>query len=205
LKRVLPQLHGRLLDVGCGDKPYREWLRCIDAYVGVDVYDGPEVDVLINPKTPWPVESGAFDSVLCTQVLEHVADIDLVVREIRRVLKPGGMLVVSVPFAYNEHGGPDDYRRLSIYGVRELFAPDYEILEIKTQGRVGSSLTSLLLNWIDGSANQYRPLRVLKGLLLPIWIPACAVVNLLGRLLDAADRTGAFYNNVLLVARKPCA
>jgi hypothetical protein len=60
----------------------------------------------------------------------------------------------------------------------------------------------LFLNWLEASTNANRATRVLKGGLMPIWVAACAVVNVVGSMFDRVDRTAAFYSNVLLMARK---
>jgi SAM-dependent methyltransferase len=203
LRRVCAGLDGRVLDVGCGDKPYRGWLTGAREHVGIDVRGGPEVDHVIRTDEPWPLDSGSFDAVLCTQVLEHVVDVEHVLGEIDRVLGPGGRVVITVPFLYGEHGSPHDYRRFSLHCVRRLLPSSYELLELKPQNRAGSTLGTMWLHWLDGMLGAHRATRMLKGLLLPLWIPFCALVNLSCRLLDGLDRTGAFYANVLLVARKP--
>ena len=146
LRRVLPHVQGRVLDVGCGDKPYGVWLDKQVEHVGIDVVPGPEVDILIEPDAQWPVESSAFDAVFCAQALEHVADLEQAVGEIDRVLVPEGLLIVTVPFIYNFHTQPggSDYRRFSLDGLKQLFA-GYEILELKPQGGIGSTLGLLFL------------------------------------------------------------
>jgi len=204
LRRVLPQLSGKVLDVGCGDKPYKGWLSRADLCVGLDVASGPGVDVIAEPGKPWPLETASFDALLCTQVLEHVADLPFVLGEIHRVLKPGGQLAATVPFTYNEHGSPWDFRRFSVHGVKQLFSVHYEITEIKPQGALGSTLGTLLLNWLDATMNQWKVTRISKGFLLPVWVLFSAMVNLIGWLLDKADRTRAFYGNVLVLATKRC-
>jgi SAM-dependent methyltransferase len=202
LRTLLPELRGRVLDVGCGDKPYGPWLSNASEHVGADVAAGPNVDVVITPGASWPFESCSFDAVVCTQVMEHAQDLANVLGEIHRVLKPGGIVLATVPFAYNEHGAPADYRRFSAHGVRDLFSQEYEVLQLKTQGGIGSTVGLLFLNWLEASTNANRTTRVLKGGLLPLWIAACAVVNVVGSAFDYVDRTGAFYSNVLLLARK---
>ncbi len=205
LRRVLPQLKGRVLDVGCGEKPYEAWLKQPDSYIGIDIAPGPRVDALIDRGRRWPVEDASIDAVLCTQVLEHVADLDKTLKEVDRVLKPGGRFLVTVPFVYNEHGAPEDFRRFSVHGLRQLLAEGYEIVELKRQGGIGSSLGLLWLNWIEVQMGRYKPTRLVKGALLPIWVVLCGVVNGLGWLMDKVDRTGAFYSNVLIIAEKRCA
>jgi len=117
------RLSGRLLDVGCGSKPYRE-LFTVETYVGLDIdsensrnrgiadelYDGNE----------FPFPDSSFDSVLCNQVLEHVFNPDEFLGEIARVLKPGGKLLLTVPFVWDEHEQPYDYARYSSFGLRAL-------------------------------------------------------------------------------------
>lgn len=204
LRRVLPQLSGKVLDVGCGDKPYKTWLSRAVLCVGLDVAGGFGVDVIAEPGKPWPIDSASFDAVLCTQVLEHVSDLEATLVEIGRVLKPGGLLVVTIPFMYNEHGAPEDYRRLSTHGTRRMFVRCYEIIELKTQGGIGSTIGILCLNWVEAEMNRSKATRILKGCLLPPWVVFCAFVNGLGWLMDKLDRTQAFYSNVLLVSKKRC-
>ena len=204
LRRVLPELQGRVLDVGCGDKPYAVWLNSkLIQHVGLDVCAGPSTDLVVRPGERWPVDSGVVAAVLCTQTLEHVADMEGFLSEIDRVLAPGGSLIVTVPFIYNFHIQTDgsDYRRFSLEGVKVLFA-DYRIIELKSQGGIGSSLGLLLLNWIDISLNRNPATRVIKGLLLPAMILFYAIVNLSGWLVDWIDNTQSFYSNVMLVAQK---
>ncbi len=203
LRQICPRLEGRLLDVGCGKKPYRAWCgAAVKEHVGIDVFQGPEVDVLIEQDKQWPLEPASFDAVLCTQVLEHVPDFDHTTAEICRVLRPGGLLVVTVPFAYNEHGSPYDFRRLSYFGVNQIFRSDYEILEMRREGAIGSTTVSLFLNWVDSTLNRNLATRLLKAVILPVWILVCLMMNIVGVVFDALDSTQSFYGNVLLYARK---
>jgi SAM-dependent methyltransferase len=202
LRGALPKLTGRLLDVGCGDKPYASWSTGAREIVGIDVAPGPNVDLVITPGQTWKLDTASFDSIVCTQVIEHVSDLDNLLAELSRVLLPGGLLLVTVPFAYNEHGAPGDYRRFSIHGVRAVFADHYEILELKPQGGIGSTIGLLFLNWIDASMNRTRGTRVLKGVLLPLWVLLAALVNAVGWLFDKLDGTAAFYSNTFMLARK---
>jgi SAM-dependent methyltransferase len=193
-----------VLDVGCGDKPYGTWLKTATEHVGVDITSGPAVDLVVEPWERWPFPDDSFDGVLCTQVLEHVKDHEHVVAEMIRVLKPGGRLVVSAPFAYCEHGAPDDYQRFSAYGLANLFRGSCDVIEIRRQGGIGSTMAVLFLNWWDCALNLSAAGRIVKGLTLPVWIVASGAVNAAGVLLDWLDHTQAFYGNVLLLARKPC-
>ena len=116
-------LRGRLLDVGCGTKPYRSLFE-VEEYVGLDIDSETTrrraiADVLYD-GTRFPFDDGRFDAVLCNQVLEHVFNPEAFVEEIRRVLAPGGRLLLTVPFVWDEHEQPWDYARYSSFGLRAL-------------------------------------------------------------------------------------
>ena len=123
MRRVAHHARGRLLDVGCGQKPYEE-MFAVTSYIGVEL-DTPEnrahkrADEFYDGKhLPFPVAE--FDTVLCNQVLEHVFEPDVFLAELARVLKPGGMLILTVPFVWDEHEQPFDYARYSSFGLRHL-------------------------------------------------------------------------------------
>ncbi len=201
LKARLGAVRGRLLDVGCEQKPYSAFLHPSVEHIGIDLFDGPEVDVVYDGKhLPFPDDS--FDAILCTQVLEHAEDVEQVCDEMVRVLKPGGLLIVTVPFIYFEHSAPYDFRRFSRYGIARLFDKQVEIKEVVLQGAIGSTLGQMLLNWYDAQMNCYKITRLLKGLLLPLHLIGTFLINMLCYLLDKVDRTHDFYHNVLLVGVK---
>ena len=135
---------------------------------------------------------------------QRTVSVNQTIEEINRVLKPGGRLILSVPFIYNQHGAPNDYRRFSIYGVKTIFEPNYEILEIKSQGGIGSTIGILFLNWVETELNSYKITRFLKAFLLPAWLVFCAFINSIGWLLDRVDRSGSFYSNTWLIGKKRC-
>ncbi len=115
----LPQTY-TLLDIGCGDKPYKNLFANASSYIGLDIVDGPEVDV-VGKAWNLPFEDNSFDVIISTQVLEHTEKVEKTVSEIQRVLKPGGKLFISAPFAFQEHGAPYDFWRFTQFGLRTLF------------------------------------------------------------------------------------
>lgn len=125
---------GRVLDVGCGLKPYEECFANA-TYVGIDVEEsGREAsektaDAYFN-GLDIPYDEEDFDAVLCTEVLEHCVDPTRLLAEMHRVLKPGGRLLVTVPFIWGLHETPYDFRRYSVFGIeRAMREAGFEIAE----------------------------------------------------------------------------
>ena len=203
LRRILPTLEGRVLDVGCGQSPYRPWLASTTQYVGLDVTRDSRADIVVAPGRPWPLTDASFDAVVATQVLEHASDFENVRREIDRVVKPGGIAVLSVPFIYNEHGVPEDYRRFSAYDAADLVPRGWDVREVVRLGSIGSALGVLFLDWMDITMSRTGWTRMAKGVLMPLWIVVSAAVNAVAQALDAIGDRNAVYVNVLFVASKP--
>lgn len=124
IKALSAQATGRLLDVGCGRKPYQKLFAKISEYIGLEI-DTPEnrsnknADFYYDGTTfPFPDES--FDTVLANQVFEHVFNPDEFLSNISRVLRPNGYLLLTVPFVWDEHEQPYDYARYSSFGLRHI-------------------------------------------------------------------------------------
>jgi SAM-dependent methyltransferase len=110
----------RLLDVGCGIKPYEPFFAgAVAEYVGVDVAN-PAAE-LEGTVEEIPVADESFDVVLCTQTLEHAEDPRRAVRELRRVVAPGGRVLASTHGVQVYHPNPDDYWRWTHAGLERLF------------------------------------------------------------------------------------
>jgi len=111
MSELTPNLHGKLLDVGCGKKPYKE-ICSVDDYVGIEVDRASDhntrADFYYDGKI-LPFEDETFDSVLSNQVFEHVFNPEQFLKEVNRVLKPDGLFLVSVPFIWEEHEVPYDF------------------------------------------------------------------------------------------------
>jgi SAM-dependent methyltransferase len=112
------------LDVGCGTRPYESSFPN-DTYFGVDVEESGRDAYMKIPNMHYdgrvlPFPDGSYDGVLCTQVLEHVADTVVFLAEIQRVLKPGGTLLISLPFAWQEHEEPFDFYRFTRFGITHI-------------------------------------------------------------------------------------
>ena len=114
----------RILDAGAGEGVYKKYFthcdyKTIDLAVGEARWNYNALDY-VGPLHEMPIEDGAYDAVLCTQVLEHLEWPRESVREMHRVLKPGGKLYLSVPMSHTEHQIPHDYFRYTSFGLRSI-------------------------------------------------------------------------------------
>lgn len=194
---------GRVLDVGCGRKPY-EQLFDSQEYIGLE-YDTPEnrasknADFFYDGNVfPFPDES--FDSAVCNQVLEHVFTPDLFLSEIKRILKEGGALLLTVPFVWDEHEQPYDYARYSSFGLKSLLERNgFEVLEQRktlADVRVIFQIVNAYLYKITKTGNRYIDLVVTMVLMSPI--------NIMGSLLSIVlpSNRDLYLDNVVLARRR---
>jgi SAM-dependent methyltransferase len=141
-------IFGNVLDIGGGSEKYKKLLASIPrvrSYKVLDICSLPHVDIVADAADTG-LSDASVDSVVCTQVLEHVQNPDKVAAEIGRVLSPGGMLLVTAPFMIGYHPCPKDYYRFTVEGMSTLFAPWFEVERIDTFGGIGMILyTSSLL------------------------------------------------------------
>jgi SAM-dependent methyltransferase len=118
--------HGVVLDVGCGAQPYRPLVNPNDTYVGIDIaaakeHFGYEIpDTLYYDGEVWPVDAASADLVLCTETLEHVRNPDSFLAQAARATKPGGAILLTVPFSARWHFIPYDYWRFTPSSLRDL-------------------------------------------------------------------------------------
>lgn len=145
LRREFPGQKLLILDVGCGHQPYRDFFQCADVeYVGADIpWAGVQPDVVIEENTGKILaESGAYHGLVHFQTLEHVPQAMELLKQCRELLCPGGQMLCTVPFAFEYHPVPGDYRRWTISGLRQ----DLEIagFEVDKTENVEADLPSLL-------------------------------------------------------------
>jgi len=121
LSPVLQYLSGHLLNAGCGSRDVSLYLLA-NAVTTITKYDiaSQDPDVVVGPLESMPFEDGTFDSVLCNAVLEHVPNAEYSIRELARVVKPNGHVVVAVPFLQPFHACPADFRRYTADGLADL-------------------------------------------------------------------------------------
>lgn len=120
IKKFGHYIKGKTLDVGAGDfNRYQKFFQSSE-YIKMDVRTNGNAD-LIGSADEIPEKDGNFDSVVSTQVFEHLKNPDQAAREISRVLKPGGHVLITVPQWNELHEEPHDYYRYTKYGIAEIF------------------------------------------------------------------------------------
>ena len=129
-------VRGKLLDVGCGRKPYKDtYFSNAISYTGVDYVTATSQPDIVGSALDLPVPAQSFDTVVSTELLEHVPEPLRALREMYRVLKPGGHLILSAPMYWPRHEIPHDYFRYPYDGLLYLIDESgFELLRIFNRG-----------------------------------------------------------------------
>ncbi len=195
---------GYLLDIGCGNKPYEEFYKPYTSkQIGCDIVqsDANRVDVLC-PATALNFEDTIFDTAFCTQVLEHVYDHHSLVKEANRVLKPGGKLILTVPFCWELHEEPYDFFRLTKHGLKELFEENnFKVLSIKSNGGKWAATFQMFINTVY-STFRFKTFRAKLLKILFIEFRLTLLLNKLAVRIDKKYFDDVWTLNYIIVAEK---
>jgi SAM-dependent methyltransferase len=133
-------------------------------YFGLDISDGQNVDLVVDITIPFGelaerINNKRFRTIICNSVLEHVDNIYNAAQNIYRLLDQNGVLIVSVPFVWEEHGYPNDYWRFTPNGIKYLF-PEINFIDelstISSDVDQDYSLTSSGVNNFILRENQFQ-------------------------------------------------
>ena len=190
----------RVLDVGCGVKPYYPFFEpYASEYVGVDVVDNPAAD-LQGAVESLPVDDASFDLVLCAQVLEHAEDPAQGVRELRRVVAPGGAVLASTHGVQVYHPAPVDLWRWTHAGLDRLFREnaDWSSLSVRPSSGTTACLGMLVAIYADLLARRLHVPPLGRALIAGLNRGAAALDR---RSTDLSElRTGSLIANFHVVA-----
>jgi ubiquinone/menaquinone biosynthesis C-methylase UbiE len=228
IRSIANHAHGRMLDVGCGDKPYRKlFAPHVTEHLGIDYADTFNESVwakehehhadFVFAGERLPFDDAEFDTILCTQVLEHTAKPWVLFAEMTRVLKAGGVLILTIPFSYRLHSEPYDFYRYTHYGLRALSEQHgLDVVKLFPRGGfwavIGQKLASYLVLTVGRMAGQIQQMGGFgyekkitvrpRYLALPFVIPALFAVVAICRFLDRVAFSDNDTLGYFLVARK---
>jgi len=155
-----PKFSGHLLDVGCGSKPYRQFLldnKYISQYTGLDIETAIVYNEEVKPDFTWdginmPFADNSFDTLMATEVLEHCPDPNRIINEMKRVLKPGGLLFFTVPFLWNLHEVPHDEYRYTPFALQRIFKEcGMEKAELHAHGGWDMAMAQMIGMWVTAT------------------------------------------------------
>ena len=199
-----PELTGALIDFGCGSKPYEEYFTNVSEYIGVDLkINGWEhrqttVDFFYDGKTI-PFADNHFDSMLCTEVLEHVFNIEELLGEFQRVLKPGGIALVTTPFMWEEHEVPHDFGRYTTSALRYLYEKHgFEIVYHHKTGNTIKIIMQFTLQYIKSILPNNKVIRQI--LMLPVIFFCNTIATVFSFILPGNGTI--YFNNVFMIQKK---
>ena len=191
----------RVLDVGCGVKPYYPFFAAASEYIGVDVQENPRAD-LTGAVEDLPVPDASFDIVLCTQVLEHVDNPSRAVIELHRVTAPGGRVLASTHGVMLYHPNPQDLWRWTHTGLERLFREsEWQSVTVTPGAGSAEALAMLLGNYLHLFAKRLGAAAVARPLISLLNLAAAALDRRFALLRDPVP--GALFANLHVVAVKP--
>lgn len=204
LKESLPYVSGIVLDIGCGSKPYEYLFKERSLlYVGIDMpaersanKEEKKVEISCDLGSGLPIKGGSVDTVIATEVLEHLLNPGHILSEIHRTLRGGGYAILTSPQTWELHEEPRDYFRYTRYGLSALAErADLHVMRIIPHCGTNSSLAQLF------AVHLYNKLVINKPFLFRAFvvITAACIVKL-GKVLDRVfpDEKLALGNTVIL-------
>ena len=199
-------MQGKVLDIGCGHKTIKACLGVNAEYIGLDYYQtalawyGSRPDIYASAES-LPLMDGSVHNVLLLDVLEHVPDPAKCLKEINRVLLPGGKLIIQIPFLYPVHDQPLDFHRWTTYGIsRMLKKAGFQVTASISTGSpmetAGLLLNVALCKTVINLYNRRNPM-FLAALLLPVIVPLINLCSLLISKITPGDNFMPFRYRIL--------
>lgn len=164
IKRNASYLNGKILDFGCGSKPYKSFFTYSE-YIGVDFdnpghpHDQEQIDLFYDGKTI-PLESESVDSVLTSEVFEHIFNLQDILKELNRVMKKNAYILITCPFVWKEHEEPHDYARYTQFALEDMLSKNgFEKIVMEKGGNFVEVIFQLIILFfydkLYGKANRF--------------------------------------------------
>jgi SAM-dependent methyltransferase len=201
------QLRGDLLDFGCGSKPYKSLFKHVTSYTGVD-FENPghphlneQIDCFYDGKT-LPFESSRFDCIFCSEVFEHLFNLDEILAELNRVLKPGGKMLITCPFVWPEHEEPHDFARYTVFALKSMLENNgFETLVIDKAGDFFTAIFQIRMVYLNDVCIPKLSLPFLVKTARITVIPLSNLAGLLFHKLLPKNKD-LYLNNIVLAQKK---
>jgi SAM-dependent methyltransferase len=201
------KMTGTVLDFGCGSKPYLQYFAHVGKYIGLDIeqsghsHQNEQIDVFYDGKKI-PFNDNHFDGIFTSEVFEHIFNLEEVIPELHRVLKPKGKLLLSCPFAWPEHEVPYDFARYSSFAIKAIMERNgFKVLEQHKTGHFFEVVMQYFIFYIfcfipKKPAFIYYILHQI--LILPFLLLTLIISSILPKIMKRKD---LYFNNVLLVEK----
>jgi len=197
---------GMIYDLGCGEATYRAYLLGYAShYVGVDwsgSFHNTKADIIADLNKPLPIDNQVADTLISISVLEHLCEPQIFLDESFRILKPGGSMILQVPFQWWIHEAPYDFFRYTPYGLKYLLVKA-GFVDVVVEPQSGFfTMWILKLNYFSRRfIRGPKPLRwLIKTCLIPFWYSG----QISAPLLDTLDRNwAAETSGYFVTAQKP--
>lgn len=204
LRGASSKVQGVVYDLGCGEMPYRGWiLKYANSYIGVD-WSGTchqlQADIVADLNEALPINDHQADTLISLSVMEHLREPQLFLNEAHRILKPGGHMILQVPFMWHVHEAPYDFYRYTRYGLQYMF---------EKSGFVDIDVQPVTGFWVMWTLKfNYQAKRLVRGpriarflanlFLRPVWAINQPVALFMDRFWKSEGETAGYF----VIARK---
>lgn len=205
LKNWSEYIKGTVYDLGCGTRPYESFvLQYAEKYIGIDwahsLHDS-KVDILADLNMNLDMISDACaDTIFSVSVMEHLSDPQNLLNEAFRIIKPGGALLLQVPFQWHVHEAPYDYFRYTKYGLDHMLRKA-GFKDVCITANTGFwSMFVLKFNY--HTIRYIRGPKILRGIVKAVLMIFWNVGQFTAPILDKFDRNENETASYTVIARK---
>lgn len=197
-------IKGIMLDFGCGKKPYKSLFN-VNTYIGLEIFisDKSEMNKAVDvfyDGISMPFTDNSIDCVFSSEVFEHIFNLEHVLSELYRIIKPNGYIFITLPFVWEEHEAPHDFARYSSFGIEYLLTKHgFKIVVTNKLNNYIETIFQLLNSYIIKLTIGIKPAyRILFNCIFiaPITIFGIIASKLLPKNYD-------LYLTNIIIARKP--